>query len=119
MRKDPQHKPKPPRQRSRVNEGKRAPGHRRRYKRRAGVDRERGCKRHKLPLSPSTHSKDLSARFLSRTPHPPPPLVAPSPISSTPARSSASTIFVRLSTTPRTIPGLDSMRCTVGKETPA
>src|SRR5262249_24335076 len=47
---------------------------------------------------------------LRRTPRPPSSLRACSPISATPARSSASTTLVSVSTTPRTVPALASIR---------
>lgn len=53
-----------------------------------------------------------------RTPLPPPELVAPSLINSTPAASRAAITLVRLSMTPRTVPLLASMRWIVGSDTP-
>src|SRR5690606_30058965 len=55
---------------------------------------------------------------LSRTPRPPATLAAFSPISSTPASSSAATTLVSESTIPRTLPLLASIRWMVGSDTP-
>jgi len=58
----------------------------------------------------------ITADAFSRTPRPPSVLTAPSPISSTPASSSAFTSFIKESTLPRTTPSLASMRWIVGSE---
>ena len=59
------------------------------------------------------------ATGLRRTPRPPRSLAWFSPISSTPASSSAWMTFISVSTTPLTTPSLASMRWMVGSETPA
>src|SRR6185437_3613339 len=53
------------------------------------------------------------------TPRPPPSLRAFSPMRSTPAALSASITLVSVSTMPRTLPSLASMRWMVGRATPA
>src|SRR5262249_9248147 len=53
-----------------------------------------------------------------RTPRPPPLLIVPSLMNSTPAAWRASITFISVSMTPRTTPSLVSMRWIVGSETP-
>src|SRR5271154_1326210 len=57
--------------------------------------------------------------FLSRTPRPPPWLVALSEMSSTPSASSAATSFISESTLPRITPAQASMRWMVGSDSAA
>ena len=62
------------------------------------------------PAGPTGYLLGCDLGCFRRTPRPLPALGAFSPISSTPARSNASTTLVRLSITPRTLPSLASMR---------
>jgi len=87
--------------------------------RRAHHEQREHGKRQQRGHAEKGHAQDHDAGAFSRTPRPPPWLVALSAISSMPMPFSAATSFISESTLPLMTPSLVSMRWMVGSDSPA